>query len=87
MTAITRRSYPSTQEAIAGGIEQMSKVKVVGYAQSAVDAKLRLEAAGKAMALKTIKDREKWTELRGNLKVEPLTPEQLSSVVYPGRKY
>jgi hypothetical protein len=82
-----RQGYPTTQEAIAGGIAQMSKVKVVGYAESFHDAKLRLEAAGKAMALKSIKEREKWLELRGNLKVEPLTPEQLSSVVYPGRKY
>jgi hypothetical protein len=82
-----RKGYPTAELAIAGGIEQMAQVEVVGVAQSAQDAKLRHIAACEAMARSNAESRAEMSRLRGNLKVEPLSPEELSSRVYPGRKY
>ncbi len=82
-----RQGYPTAELAIKGAIEQMEQIKVVGYAQSSVDANLRLEAAGKAMAQAVIKDREMMRELRTKIQVKPLSPEDLASRVYPKRRY
>ena len=84
---VMRKGYPDVPAAIAGGIEQMEEAKLVGFVVSAQDAKLRHIAASEAMARSNYKSREMMNELRGNLKVEPLSPEALSSRVYPGRKY
>jgi hypothetical protein len=82
-----RRGYPTTELAIAGGIEQMAQVESVGVDQSAVDANLRHIAASEAMARSNAESRQMMTRLRSKMQVEPLTPEELSSRVYPGRKY
>ena len=82
-----RQGYETPELAIAGGIQQMEQVEAVGVVVSAQDAKSRHIAASEAMARSNYKSREMMLELRGKLKVEPLSPEALSSRVYLGRKY
>lgn len=82
-----RRGYETPELAIAGGILQMEQVEAAGVAQSVEDAKSRHDAACNATALKEIESREMMDRLRGNLKIEPLSPKDLASRVYPGRKY
>ena len=82
-----RKGYPTAELAIAGGIAQMAQVEVIGVAVSVEDANERHHLACEAMALKEIESREMMSRLRGNLKVEPLSPEELSSRVYPKRRY
>jgi hypothetical protein len=82
-----RRGYPTAELAIAGGIAQMAQAKLVGFAVSAQDAKLRHIAACEAMARSNAESRKMMAELRTKMQVEPLTPEELSSRVYPGRNY
>ena len=82
-----RRGYPTAELAIAGGIEQMAQVESVGVAQSVEDANERHIAASNAMARSAAKEREMMTRLRNKIVTEPLTPEELSSRVYPGRNY
>jgi len=82
-----RRGYPTAELAIAGGIEQMEQVESVGVAQSAQDANLRYHAACEAMARSAAESRKLMTRLRNKIVTEPLTPEELSSRVYPGRNY
>jgi len=81
-----RQGYPNITEAIAGGIEQYEKSKVVCPAQSAHDAKLRHIAASNAMARSNAKHRAMMAELRGKIRVKPLALKDLASLVYPGRK-
>ena len=87
MSKPMRQGYETPELAIAGGIEQMEQVKVIGVVVSAQDAKLRHIAASEAMARSNYKSREMMDELRTKIQVEPLSPEALSSWVYPGRKY
>ena len=87
MNKPTRQGYETPELAIAGGILQIEKAKLVGFVVSAHDAKLRHIAASEAMARSNYKSREMMDELRTKIQVEPLSPEALSSRVYPGRKY
>jgi hypothetical protein len=81
-----RRGYPTAQLAIAGGIEQMAQVEVVGFAVSAQDANLRHHAACEAMARSNAESRKLMTELRNNIKRKPLTADEMSELIYPKRR-
>ena len=82
-----RQGAKTKELAIELGIAQIEEAKLVGFAVSAQDAKSRHDAACNATALKEIESREMMDRLRGILKIEPLSPKDLASRVYPGRKY
>jgi len=82
-----RRGAKTKELALALAIEQMANVEVVGVVISAHDAKLRHVAASNAMARSNAESRALMSRLRGNRKVEPLSAEQLSTLIYPGRRY
>ncbi len=82
-----RRGAKTKELAVALGIEQIEQAKLVGFAVSAQDANLRHIAACEAIARSAAESRAEMDRLRGNMTVEPLTPEELSSRVYPGRNY
>jgi hypothetical protein len=81
-----RQGYETPELAIAGGIAQMKQAKLVGFAVSAQDAKLRHIAACEAMARSNAESRNMMTRLRNNIKPEPMTPEQMSEIYYPKRR-
>jgi len=82
-----RKVYPTNRDAVNGAIEQMAQVVVVGVVISAHDAKLRHIAASNAMARSNAESRALMSRLRGKIRVKPLAPKDLASLVYPGRKY
>lgn len=81
-----RRGYPTAELAIAGGIEQMEQAKLVGFAVSVHDAKLRHVAACEAMARSNIKDLELMAWLREKRKSRELSPEEMSKLVNTKRR-
>jgi 1-aminocyclopropane-1-carboxylate deaminase/D-cysteine desulfhydrase-like pyridoxal-dependent ACC family enzyme len=81
-----RRGYPTTQAAIAGGIEQMEQAKLVGFAVSAQDAKLRHTAACEAMARSNAESLKMMARLRNNIKRKPLSADEMSELYYPKRR-
>jgi enoyl-[acyl-carrier-protein] reductase (NADH) len=86
MSSLMRQGYETTELAIAGGIEQMAQVEVVGYAKSAVDANLRHIAACEAIARSNAESSKMMTELRNNIKRKPLTADEMSELYYPKRR-
>ena len=83
---VMRKGYPTVELAIAGGIQQMEQVKLVGVVVSAQDAKLRHIAASEAMARSNYKSREMMDRLRNNIKRKPLTADEMSELYYPKRR-
>jgi len=82
-----RRGAKTKDLAIKLAIEQIAEAKLVGFVISAHNAKLRHIAASNAMARSNAKHLSMMAELRGKIRVKPLAPKDLASLVYPGRKY
>jgi hypothetical protein len=81
-----RQGYETTAEAIAGGIAQYEKSKVVGFDVSAQDANLRHIAASEAMARSNAKSRKLMARLRNNIKSKPMSADEMSELIYPKRR-
>lgn len=82
-----RKCYPSKEAALVGALEQLAKIDIDGPAQSVEDANSRHAAYVSNRIAAAQKDRELMKKLGDQIKSTPLTPEEMSNIVYPkGRK-
>jgi len=80
---MNRRCYNSKEAAVNGAIAQMEQVEQIGYAQSVKDSNLRHELRMEAAVRADRKHRELMRKLGEQINRNPLTPEEMSEIVYP----
>ena len=83
MSDTSRKCYASHDEAVAGAVAQMERIEQVGYVQSVKDSNLRHELRCQAAVRADRKHRELMRKLGEQINRKPLTPEEISDLVYP----